>query len=309
MDCLQQKRVLDDIVRFVGDKVAAVAAETEAIAQKALRLIKVEYDALPAVFDPEAALRIGAPKLYEEGNLLKEELVEVGDLEYALSNADEVIENVTQTSMVHHGAIEPHICIGRWSRGDKLEIWEPQQGVHRIQIMLGKIFSIPYSKIHVHSCAIGGTFGGKDGILLEPITLLLSQKAGGRPVKIRYNRTESIISTYTRHAVRLYGKMAVKEDGTVQGFGIESYMNAGPYCGGSINIQSAMCGKMFKLYKAPAMRFHGRAVYTNALIGGAMRGFGSPKVFTALELLINKSARHLRMDPVEFRKKKLDTAL
>lgn len=299
------ERVLDDTVRHVGDEVAAVAAETEAIAQQALKLIQVEYEPLPAVFDPEEALKPDAPLVYPEGNLLKEQVASCGDIAAALAHAPVVVENTTATSMIHHGAIEPHICVARWGRGDELEVWEPQQGVHRVQIMLGKIFGLPYSKIHLHGSIIGGTFGGKDGILLEPLALLLSRKAGGRPVKIRYNRTESMVSTYTRHAMRLYGAMAVDWDGTMQGFSITSYQNAGPYCGGSINVQAAMCGKMFKLYRAPNMRFHGRAVYTNSLVGGAMRGFGSPKVFTALELLMNKAAKAIQMDPVAFRAKNL----
>ena len=299
------ERVLDNVVRYVGDEVAAVAADTEEIARKAVKLIQVDYEILPAVFDQEEALRPDAPKIYPEGNLLKEQLSECGDVDAALAGAEVTVENVTSTSMIHHGAIEPHVCIGHWGRGDNLEVWEPQQGVHRVQIMLGKIFSLPYSKIHVHSGIIGGTFGGKDGIMLEPIALLLSKKAGGRYVKIRFNRTESIVSTYTRHAIKLYGKMALKRDGTITGFAIDSYMNAGPYCGGSINVQAAMCGKMFKLYKAPSMRFHGWAAYTNTPIGGAMRGFGSPKVFTALELLINRAAAALQMDPVDLREKNL----
>lgn len=299
------ERVLDDVVRFVGDEVAAVAADTEAIARAAAKLIQVEYEELPAVFDPKKALAPGAPPVYPGGNLLKELVSQCGDVDKAFEAADVLVENCLSTAMIHHGAIEPHVCVARWGRGDELDVWEPQQGAHRAQIMLGKIFSLPYSKIHVHSPAIGGTFGGKDGILLEPLALLLSKKAGGAPVKIRYDRGASMVSTYTRHAVQLAGKMAVNADGTMAGFEIQSWMNAGPYCGGTINVQSAMCGKMFKLYRAPGMRFHGRAVYTNTPVGGAMRGFGSPKVFTALELLVNKAAAALDMDPMDLRMKNL----
>ncbi|MBC5731833.1 molybdopterin-dependent oxidoreductase [Pseudoflavonifractor sp. DSM 107456] len=299
------ERVLDDVVRFVGDEVAAVAADTEAIAQKAIKLIEVDYEELPAVFDPEEALKEDAPHIYPEGNLLKAQRAECGDVDAALAEADVVVENALSTQMIHHGAIEPHQCIARWNRGDYLEVWEPQQGVHRVQIMLGQIFGLPYTKIAIHGGLIGGTFGGKDGVLLEPIALLLSKKAGGKVVKIRYNRTESMVSTYTRHAIKLYGKMAVQKDGTMTGFEIRSFMNSGPYCGGSINVQAAMCGKMFKVYQAPNQRFDGKAAYTNTPVGGAMRGFGSPKVFTTLELLVNKAAKAVHMDPVDFRERNL----
>lgn len=299
------ERVLDTAVRFVGDKVAAVAAESAAIARKAASLIRVEYEELPGVFDPEEALREDAPKIYPAGNLLKEQMAQCGDVDGALEESDVVVENQFATAMIHHGAIEPHVCVARWNRGDMLEVWEPQQGVHRVQLMLGKIFDVPYTKITVHGELIGGTFGGKDGILLQPLALLLSKKAGGRPVKICYSRVESMISTYTRHAVKLYGKMGVSRSGKMNGFEIRSFMNAGPYCGGSINVQSAMCGKMFKVYQAEHQRFDGRAVYTNTPVGGAMRGFGSPKVFSTLELLVNKAAQAIGMDPVEFRQRNL----
>lgn len=299
------ERVLDRVVRFVGDEVAAVAADTEAIARKAAGLIQVEYEEMPAVFDPEEALKEGAPLVYPEGNLLKAQRAECGDVDAALAESLVVVENRFATAMIHHGAIEPHVCIGQWHRGDFLEVWEPQQGVHRAQIMLGKIFGLPYTHITLHGELIGGTFGGKDGILLEPLTLLLSKKAGGRPVKIRYSRAESMVSTYTRHAIKLYGKMGVDRDGRMTGFEIRSFMNSGPYCGGSINVQSAMCGKMFKVYQTENQRFDGKAAYTNTPVGGAMRGFGSPKVFSTLELLVNKAARAVDMDPVEFREKNL----
>ncbi len=299
------ERVLDEVVRFVGDEVAAVAATSEEIARKAVKLIRVEYEPLPSVFDPEEALAENAPRLYPEGNLLQELLTECGDLDKALHEAEVRVENLTETAMIHHGAIEPHLCIAQWSRSGELEVWEPQQGVHRVQVMLSQIFGVPFTKIHLHNGLIGGTFGGKDGVLLQPLCLLLSKKAGHLPVKIRYNRAESIVSTYTRHAVRLYGQMALTREGLITGFGFTNYMNAGPYCGGSINVMNAMCGKMFKVYASPSMRFHGYNVYTNTPVGGAMRGFGSPKIFTALELLVNKAARALNMDPVLLREKNL----
>lgn len=296
--------IFDQYVRYVGDKVAAVAADTIEIAKKAIQLIKVEYEELPAVFDPEEALDEKAPQIYPTGNLLKELILERGNVNDAFSQAYEYVENETSTSMIHHAAIEPHVCIGQWTKNGELYLWGPQQGVHRAQIMLGKIFDMPYSKIHIHCPVIGGTFGGKDGIILEPIVALLSKKSG-RPVKICYTREESMVSTYTRHAMKLYGKMAATKDGLITAFEIDSFMNSGPHCGGSINVQSAMCGKMFKLYQAPNMKFHGKTAYTNTPIGGAMRGFGSPKVFTALELLINKMAKKLEIDEVEFRMKNL----
>jgi CO/xanthine dehydrogenase Mo-binding subunit len=298
------EKVFDSVVRYVGDKVAAVAAETEEIAAKAVRLIKVEYEELPAVFDPEEALKADAFKIYPEGNLVQEHIQECGDVDQAMEEADHVFETCVSTPMVHHAAIETHVCTAHWSKDDKLTVWGPQQGVHRAQIMLSKIFNLPFNKVHVHSHTIGGTFGGKDGMILEPVVALLAKKTG-QHVRIRLNRTESMVSTYTRHAMKLYIKMGLKNDGTIIAQDMKVYMNVGPYCGGSLNILAAMCAKTFKLYRIPNMRFHGLPAYTNTPVGGPMRGFGSPQVFAAMELLIDQIATKMGIDPVEIRLKNL----
>jgi CO/xanthine dehydrogenase Mo-binding subunit len=299
-----KERVLDNIVRFVGDKVAAVAAETEELARKALNLIKVEYEELPAIFDPEEALNENANLLYPEGNLLKELIKASGDVDLAFKEADLLTENVVSTAMVHHGTIEPHICIAYWSREGELSIWEPQRAPFRTQIMLGKIFNIPHNKIHIHATTMGGSFGSKEGLMIEPLALLLSKKTG-RHVKIRYSRRESMVSTFTRHATRVYGKMAVKQNGNITGLELKFIINSGPYSGDTPNVQASMCNKFFKLYKVPNMRFVGKTVYTNTPLGGAMRGYGSPAVFYALETLVDKAAKELQIDPLEFRLKNL----
>lgn len=297
------ERVFDTILRNVSDEVAAVAADTEEIAQQALQLIQVEYEELPAVFDAERALDEDAPKLYPEGNLLKHQLVQCGDANGALAQSEHVFENMVETKPIHHGALEPHVYIARWDRQNDVEIWGTQQGVHRAQVMIAGILGLPFSKVQYHCTTLGGSFGGKDGVMGDIYAALLSKEAGGRPVKIRFTRRECITATYTRHAMRMYTKMGVSRDGTITALDFRGYMNAGPYCSGSINVLSAMCGKMFKVYRIPNMRFDGKAVYTNALLGGAMRGFGSPKVFTAVEVLMDKAAKSIGMDPVELRLK------
>ena len=297
------ERVFDNILRNVGDEVAAVAADTEEIARQALQLIEVDYEELPAVLDAERALEEDAPKLYPEGNLLKHQLVQCGDVDGALTQAEYVFENRVETRAVHHGAIEPHVYIARWDRQNDVELWGPQQGVHRAQVMIAGILGLPFSKVQYHCTVMGGSFGGKDGVLGDIYAALLSRECGGKPVKIRFTRKECMIATYTRHAMRMYTRMGVSGDGKITALAFRGYMNAGPYCSGSINVLSAMCGKLFKVYQIPNMRFDGKAVYTNALLGGAMRGFGSPKVFTAVEVLMDKAAKGLNMDPVELRMK------
>ena len=299
-----KERVFNRTVRYVGDKVAAVAADTEAIARQALRLIEVEYEALPAVFDAEEAAKPDASPLYEDGNVVTDTVKQCGDVEAALQQADHVVEHTCQTSMLHHAAIEPHVCVGYWSRQGELSVWEPQRAPYRAQIMLGKIFSVPYSKVHVHGQVIGGTFGSKESMILEPVALMLSRKTG-RHVKIRYSRKECIASTFTRHAMKMYLRLGINNDGTITAIDMKAYQQAGAYAGDSLTVLYAMMGKFFKLYPVPNMRFHGISAYTNTPLGGAMRGYGSPAAFMGLESAIDHAARSLEMDPVALRMKNL----
>lgn len=299
------ERMFDSTLRGVSDAVAAVAADTEEIAQKALKLIKVEYEPLPVVLDPEDALKEDSVKLYPDGNLLKHQFRECGDVDRAFEEAPVKIHSETRTKAVHHAALEPHGYIARWTMDNNVEIWGPEQGVHRTQIMLAGILGLPISKVQYHGLLIGGAFGGKDGIIGEAYAALLSKYSGGRPVKLLYTRKAAMTCVYTRHAMNMYTDLGLTEDGEITSILFRGFMNAGPYCGGSINVLDAMCGKMFKVYRAPNQRFDGRAVYTDSLVGGAMRGFGSPKVFTALEIAVSQAARKLNMDPVELRLKNL----
>lgn len=294
--------MFDTHLRSIADPVAAVAAENETIARHALSLIRVEYDMLPCVLDPERALDENAPKLYPEGNLLEPLLLKCGDVDAAIQEADVVATQRMETKMIHHAAIEPHVCVAYWAPDNNLSIWGPQQGVHRTQLILSRIFGLPVSNIHYHGMLMGGAFGGKDGVTAEHIAALLSKKTG-RYVKIHYTRKESIFCATTRHPARMETTIAAKRDGTVTAIDYRQFMNVGAYCGGSINVHHAMCGKMFKVYSVPNMRFDGKAVYTNTPVGGAMRGFGSPKVFTAIEAAMDKLAKALDMDPLALRVK------
>ncbi len=299
-----RERVFNQTVRYVGDKVAAVAADTEAIARRALRLIDVEYEVLPAVFDPEEAAQPDAYPMYEDGNLVSNTTREGGDVDAALAAADHVVEHYTQTAMIHHGAIEPHLCVAHWSRAGELSVWEPQRAPYRAQMMLGKIFGVPYSKVHVHGQIIGGTFGSKESMIIQPVALMLSRKTG-RHVKIRYSRKECITSTFTRHAMKMRVRLGVNNDGTITAIDMKAYQWVGAYAGDSLTVLFAQMGKFFKLYAVPNIRFRGIAAYTNTPLGGAMRGYGSPNVFFALESAVSHAARTLEMDEVALREKNL----
>lgn len=295
-----KERVFNRIMRYAGDKVAAVAAESEELCRKALRLIKVEYEILPAVFDPLKAIEQDAPNIYPEGNLIKETITSCGDVDSALQESDMVIKTDVKLSMIHHAAMEPHLCVAYWSKQDELSVWEPQRAPHRMQIMLSKIFNMPYSKVHVYGQLIGGTYGSKEGVMLEPVALLLSKKTG-RYVKIRMNRKECITSTFTRHAMYMTATIGVDKTGLMRGLDVTGVIQAGAYAGDSLTVLGAMNGKLSKIYRIPSMRLRGLPIYTNTPLGGAMRGYGSPNFFACLEVAVDSAANIIGLDPVEFR--------
>lgn len=296
--------VFDDTVRFVGDRVAAVAAEDLETAEKAIRLIEVEYEELPAVFDPEEALQADAPQIHPGGNKVAEIKAEAGNVEEGFAEADLIFEDRYTVPAIHHGAIETHVAIADYDRRGKLTVWSPNQNTFAFRIILSKILEMPMNKVRVIRPAIGGGFGGKLEATIEPVVALLA-KMTGRPVKLELNRRESMVSTRTRHGAVVYLKTGVKKDGTIVAQDFKVIINTGAYATSALNVTAAMSHKVFKVYKTKHLRFTGIPVYTNTPIAGAMRGYGSPQAFFAQQVQLNKIAKALKMDMVELQLKNL----
>lgn len=296
--------VFSQTVRFVGDRVAAVAAIDEQTARKAIGLIEVEYEELPAIFDCEEALKEDAIKIHEDGNIIGNMIQESGDIKEGFSESDYIFEDKYIVPPVHHGAIENHIAIAKYSKDGKLTVWSPNQNTYGYRIALSKIFQLPMNKVRVISPAIGGSFGGKLEMTIEPVAALLSMVTGN-PVRVELSRSESITSTRTRHGAVIYIKTGVKKDGTIQAQEMKVIANTGAYASSALNVIGAMSHKVFKLYKVKNMKFHGIPVYTNTPIAGAMRGYGSPQAFFAQQVQLNKIAKKLNMDMVDIQLKNL----
>lgn len=292
------ERIFDDTVRFVGDRVAAVAAETLEIAEKAIRLIQVEYEELPVVLDVEEAAKPDAYPIHEGGNVVGQAHVEAGDVEKAFEECDYIMEDRFTTQPIHHVALEPHVAIADWSYDDKLTIYSPCQNTFGFRVILGQIFGLPYNKIRMNAPAIGGAFGGKLEMTIEPVAAALS-KMTRCPVKLEYTRKECILSTRVRHASVSYVKTGFMKDGTIHAMDFQIYTNTGAYASSALNVTGAMSHKVFKAYKVEHMRFNANPVYTNTIIAGAMRGYGSPQGFFGMERQINKIAKFLGMDTAE----------
>lgn len=295
--------IFDDTVRFVGDRVAAVAADDEETAARALKLIKVEYEELPAVFDPEEALQPGAPEVHPGGNLVATVKAEAGDVDGAMATTDLVFTDRITTPRVTHAAIELHACLADYSNG-KLTVWSANQNIFATRLILAEVLGLPLNKVRVIKPPVGGAFGGKLEAVLEPVAALLAMKTG-QPVRMELSRREVMVSTRTRYAAVFYLKTGLKRDGTIVAQEIRAVMDKGAYATSALNVTSAMNDKAFKLYRIPNLRITSLPVYTNNPIGGAMRGYGSPQLMAAREIHLDRVARALGRDPVDFRRQNL----
>lgn len=296
--------IFSETVRFVGDRVAAVCAEDLETAKKAIQLIEVEYEEFPAVFDEEEALKENAPQLHEGGNVVCNIVSEAGNFDEAILKADHVFEDKYIVPAIHHGAIEPHVAIATYDSMGKLTVISPNQNTFAFRIILSKILEMPMNKVRVISPAIGGSFGGKLEMTIEPVVALLA-KMTGRPVKLELTRSETMITTRTRHAATVYVKTGVMNDGIIAAQDLRVITNTGAYASSALNVIGAMSHKVFKAYKTKNMRYTGIAVYTNTTIAGAMRGYGSPQAFVGQQMQMNKIAKALNIDIVDFQLKNL----
>jgi len=297
--------ILDDKVRFKGDKVAAVAAVDEDTAEEALELIDVEYEELPAVFDPEEAMKPGAPKIHEakDQNITIRVRNEWGDIEKGFREADYIFEGRYETSIQAHCAMEPHGCLANYNKitGD-ITIWSTTQIPFQVLRVVSEVLGIKMSKIRVIKTFTGGGFGGKDEILVEPLCAFLSVKTG-RPVKLILTRKEVFVGTRTRHPAVIYLKTGVKKDGTLTARYVKAILNGGAYAGATPGVVGAMSTREIGLYRCENVKFEGFGVYTNTPVAAAFRGYGNPQHNFAVDTHMDEIAEKLGMDPLEFKLK------
>jgi putative selenate reductase molybdopterin-binding subunit len=306
--------LLDSKVRFVGDRVAAVAAESRAIAQQALKLIEVEYDVLPAVLDMEQAMAAGVPVIHDEPdstkifdrehNIAGYILREIGNVDEGFRESDYIFEREYRTQRQQHCPMEPHVTIAWLDADNRLVIRSSTQVPYHCRRQVAMILQIPVSRVHVIKPRIGGGFGGKQEMLLEDICGALAM-ATRRPVKIEFTREEEFYMARSRHPQILRMKMGVKRDGTVIASQLTVLATTGAYGSHSTTVQGNTGSKVLPLYRAPHMRFECQVVYTNAPVAGAFRGYGCPQGFFAQETLVDEIAAQLGIDPLDFHRRNM----
>lgn len=295
--------IFDEKVRYVGDKVAAVAATSLDIAEEALERIKVEYEILPFVLDPFEAMKPEAPRIHEvENNVVREVEWHVGDVEEGFADADYIFENRYTTQMQQHVPLEPHAYIAEYDINGKLHIISTTQGTFNVRVLLGKILNMPLNKIRVTRPHIGGGFGGKNDLFDEILCALLAMKAK-RPVRLVNTREEEFSSTRVRHSHTIDLKYGVKKDGTLLAREMKAILNTGAYAAAGGKVTLTTGHRWIMLYRTPNVHYVGKCVYCNVPIAAAMRGFGTPQQTFATESMIDEIAEKLHIDPVEIRLK------
>ncbi|WP_206812706.1 xanthine dehydrogenase family protein molybdopterin-binding subunit [Paradesulfitobacterium ferrireducens] len=312
-----------DRVRFVGEPVVAVAAESEDIAQEALTLIDVEYEELPGVFDPEIAMQTNPPSIIhpdlrsysfspvvppafddDKPNVYNHYKIRHGNLEAGFQQADVVIENRFTTAMMQHCQMEPHVAVARAEVNGDITVWTSAQTIYGIKQMLCDALQMSSSKVRVIVPYVGGGYGGKVEIKTEAIAVGLAMKTR-RPVRFAFTREEVFTSASVRHPSVIYVKDGVKKDGTLVAREVKVILNGGAYSAyGYLTVRNASFGAV-GTYKVPNFKLDSYGVYTNLPIGGAFRGFGSNQVCWAIECQMDRIADHLNIDPVELRRKNL----
>lgn len=299
----QDQYLLADKARFVGDEMAAVAAESEEIAEEALTLIKVEWEKLPAVFDPEEAMKAGVPKVHDwaDNNVIQLVPIGQGDVEKGFKEADFIFEDEFKVPAQHHVTIEPHACVANYT-AEGLTVWSSTQAAFQTRHVTAQVLNLPINKVRIIKPFVGGGFGGKDEAFHEPLAGLLS-KMTGRPVKMELTREEDFATTRTRHSGKVIAKIGVKKDGTITALHLKTIFNGGAYSAASSRITRASGSRPLGLYRLANYKYEGYCVYTNVIPAGAFRGYGNPQQGFAVEQLLDAAAEKLGMDKIDIRLK------
>lgn len=294
--------VFDRKVRYYGEPVAAVAAVTEEIAKQAIDLIKVDYEELEAVFDPREALKPGAPIIHDycPDNMTDVFKVVIGDVDQGFSSAEHIFEDDYFLPYIQHCTLDAHGCVIKPESGDRLTVWSSTQVPYPLHRILALAIDLPEENITVNMPVVGGGFGTKQEVVVEPICALLALRTK-KPVRLYFTREEDITSSRTRHSLYAKLKTGVNEDGKIVAREAVLHVNNGAYCSHGKAIPYIAGTSWAHVYNTPHIRFTGNLVYTNSQIGGAYRGFGDPQMFFANENHFDRIAKELDIDPVEFR--------
>lgn len=307
-----------DSVRHYGEAVAAVAADTLEIASKAVSLIKVEYKVLPPVLDPLSALEDDSPLVHPElgdysyveaaftpipgTNIANHTKLRKGDIEKGFQDSNFIVERRYTNPSVQHVPMETHVAIGKWGKGDTLRVWTSAQSPFTVRNLLAYSFNLPHNSIQVHVPYVGGGFGGKAGIGIEPLVLVLSRASNGRPVKLCATREEEFSMLPCRSGLVYDIKTGVSKDGKIMAQKMTMYWDSGAYADYAVNVTRASGYSAAGPYEIPNAWIDAYTIYTNKPFGTAYRGFGHVEFSWGIERHMDLVAKTVGIDPLELRK-------
>ena len=314
---LKDRRIFAlDRVRYVGEAVAAVAADTPEIAQQALELIEVEYEPLPGVFDPEFGASPEAPLVHPDlanyesvpfifpqpgTNISNWFKVRKGDMDKGWAEADLVYEHKYRVPHIQHVPLETHVCVAQQDVNGKITLWSSSQSPFAQRNLIAKALHISHSKLRVITPYVGGGFGCKAGVSMEGAAVALAMHARGRPVKLRLTREEEFYTTFVRQGLVAYVKMGMTKDGRITAMQNRFYWDGGASTEYGTNITRAAGYSGTGPYYVPNIHVDSMCVYTNHPVGGAMRGFGMPEIHWGIEQHMDQMAERLGLDAVQVR--------
>ncbi len=305
-EMIKDEVLLTDYVRHVGDRVAAVAAESSETAERACELIEVEYEKQEKpILDLEEAL-VGGDALHEKGNPFAEREFAYGDVDglFAKTPSELIFSDKMETPKVHHAAMENHACLAYPEPQGKLTVISPCQLIFSVRLIISTLLDLPLNRVRVIKGNMGGSFGAKQETFLEPLAAFVARDLN-RPVKIFFNRRESILATRTRSKILGKVKTAVSPEGKILGRDIDVIVDAGGYTSNGDIVSAAMAKKISRLYRIEHQRYHSYSVHTTTPPGGPCRGYGSPQIHALTEVNLDRAAAALGIDRVELRLKNL----
>ena len=306
-------RMFENKVRFIGDRVAAVAAESEQIALEALKAIRVEFEELEPVLSIDDALRQGAPVIHDEEdstgiydagrNIVADVDIDVGDVAAGFEASDVVVESTCETQYAQHAPIETHVVLSSLDDAGRLVLRTSTQVPFHVRRIVAQTLGIPIRDVRVIKPRVGGAFGTKQEVLLEDVAGLVTLRTG-RPALLRLTRKEEFVAARTRHPMRVRVKLGAGNDGVLRAIEMEALSNTGSYGAHGLTVLSNTGSKTLPLYnKAPNAHFYGQAVYTTLPVPGAYRGYGATQGYFPLETAMDELAERLGIDPIELRRR------
>jgi putative selenate reductase molybdopterin-binding subunit len=295
-------RLLDDVVRHVGQRVAAVVADTEAAAEEGVRALVVTWEVLPAVIGVDAALAPDAPPLHPGGNEVASLHAAQGDVEAGFAAADAIFEGTFTTGRVQHAALETHGSVGWLDEEGRLVVRTSSQTPFLTRRALADLFDLPEAGVRVLTGRVGGGFGGKQEMLTEDLVALAVLRLG-RPVKWEFTRAEQFTAATTRHPFRVGVKAGARADGTLTALQLDVVVDTGAYGNHGPSVMFHGCHESLAVYRCPNKRTDARCVYTSTVPAGAFRGYGLGQVTFALESALDELARQLGLDPIVLRER------